>query len=529
MTLSNGDAWRSKPHRFWFTACAICLSLYLSYVLFLAQSPVFTGALATALSLAWFMLFAALLFAGMLLACRRLAKRAPKPAPVRQKLELATLLPALAIPLVIFACGLLRCYPGGMSTDANTQWLQVQSGQFSNWHPVFHTLLMWLGTRLHNSYPLLVAEQLALLSLALAYLVGTLRSWGAKRWVLLLIEGILVASPLVGNTAMHMWKDNAMTIGALLLLAQTTNAYLSRGEWLEKPRNVVALGLTLAFTTLVRHNAFLLTVPLLLTLMLCYRSRWKRTLIAAAVMIGCAAFVLGPVYSWVGVTYPDNTFEESVGVPLTILGDVRVKNPDALTDEARAYLDRMATDEEWRTIYQPGNYNSIKFVDWEHRRLRVIDVDKADYFRMVADTVKADPRDALLAVNEVTDLVWGVTENEANVSSVSASQVGDYRYLGTRVNELGKSLMRVFDVPMGVQPIRWYVGNIGVSFALMLLVAVYALYRNGVRALTLCVPPLLYNLGTMCMLCGNDARFFQYSLLWCTFALVPLLRSPDAK
>ena len=53
-----------------------------------------------------------------------------------------------------------------------------------------------------------------------------------------------------------------------------------------------------------------------------------------------------------------------------------------------------------------------------------------------------------------------------------------------------------------------------------------ALRRNGTRALMICLPTLLYNLGTMCVLCGPDARFFSFSPLWCTFALFALWRDP---
>ena len=53
-----------------------------------------------------------------------------------------------------------------------------------------------------------------------------------------------------------------------------------------------------------------------------------------------------------------------------------------------------------------------------------------------------------------------------------------------------------------------------------------ALRRNGVRALLLCVPTLLYNLGTMCVLCGPDARFFAFSPLLSTLTLFVLARDP---
>ena len=67
---------------------------------------------------------------------------------------------------------------------------------------------------------------------------------------------------------MYLWKDNAMTIGVTLLLAQAVNVCFSRGQWLKRLPNAVAFGLALAFTTMVRHNAVLFTLPLLLAALL---------------------------------------------------------------------------------------------------------------------------------------------------------------------------------------------------------------------------------------------------------------------
>ncbi len=521
-TFDRDTRWQSGAHRALYYACAACLSLYLSYALFLAQSPVFESALETALSLVWFALIAAALFGALLWLCRRAPGRAGSAERGRLDARLFALAGGLA--LVALGCGLARCWPGGFSTDAAKQWAQVQSGEYNNWHPVFHTLLMRLGTLARNSYPFLVLQQIVALSLALGYLIATLAAWGAKRWALIAAELVIVSSSLFGNAAMHVWKDDALTLGALVLCAQTANIWRSRGAWLSRPRNAVALGLALAFTTLVRHNGFLFTVPLIAALALAYRPLFKRALIAAGTMVAVIALVLGPVYQWVGVTYPDNMFEESVGVPMTVLCDARVKNPDALSPDARAFLDEMAADEEWATLYRAGNYNSIKFADWETRRLTVAGVDRARFWRMVADTAAADPRTAFEAVNAVTDLVWGLSGNKATVSLRGTDHIGEYYAADTPLTRAGSALMTALDVPAGFAPIAWYTRNIGVSFAWMLAWALRRLYRHGPAALALCLPTLLYNLGTMCLLCGNDARFFQYSLALCT--LMPLLPGP---
>ena len=96
------------------------------------------------------------------------------------------------------------------------------------------------------------------------------------------------------------------------------------------------------------------------------------------------------------------------------------------------------------------------------------------------------------------------------------------------MNRVGKAIKAVLTAPFKVFPFRWYYGNIGVSFLLMLVAALWALRQNGTGALTPVLPVLLYNLGTMAVLCGKDARFFAFSPLVCTFLLFVLLRKlPD--
>ena len=84
---------------------------------------------------------------------------------------------------------------------------------------------------------------------------------------------------------------------------------------LRRPRNAVAFGLTLAAATLLRHNAILWTLPLLVCALLCFP--WGRR--GAALAAGAAALALvlvrGPLYGALDVIYPDNTTEESVGIP----------------------------------------------------------------------------------------------------------------------------------------------------------------------------------------------------------------------
>ena len=148
-------------------------------------------------------------------------------------------------------------------------------------------------------------------------------------WLALTAHTLVCASLPVRNTLMFLGKDSAMTTAVLVLTAQTINLLHTRGAWLRRPRNAVAFGLALAAATLLRHNAILWTLPLLVCALLRHSRRGRR---GAALAAGAAALALvlvrGPLYGALDVIYPDNTTEESVGIPMTILWDIRMQAPE---------------------------------------------------------------------------------------------------------------------------------------------------------------------------------------------------------
>ncbi|MDD3214156.1 MAG: hypothetical protein PHY64_10800 [Eubacteriales bacterium] len=517
--------WRSRPHRVFFRLCAVCLSLYLAYAAYLSRSALFVSTAETAAALLWFAAIAVGFYGALIWFAEHTPWKREARAE-RGRLDARVFLAAAGVSLVILGVFLAAANPGGVSVDSAVQWTQALTNRYSNWHPVFHTLLLRLCVLIVPSYTFALAVQGLLFSFAVGYLLATLHAWGAKTLPLLLAEAALVAAPILGNTLMYLWKDNAMTIGVTVLTAQAVNLYFSRGAWLKKWGNALAFGLALAFTTLVRHNALLFTVPLLVTALLTCRGQRRGALVSAGALVVSLALVWGPLYAALDVTYPNNTLEEAIGLPMTIVCDVRAENPDALDAETRAFTDQMADETGW-DHYKLHSYNSIKF---GATRGLIAHTTLAGVLRMAASAAKADPVTAFAAVNGVTDLVWGLAdEGAANVAVRNSGNLPDVPKYDGRINHIGTAVKALITAPLSLNVTEWISGNIGVSFAAMLVFALRALRRNGTAALLLCVPTLLYNLGTMCVLCGDDARFFSFSPLLCILSLFALSRDVNTE
>lgn len=513
--------WRSRAHRAWFRLCEVCLSLYIGYVTYLSQSSLFAGQTVQAL------LLYALVCAGVFFALdwltARLCGRGFSGQP-RERMDGRVFLLAMGIALVVFGCAFAACYPGGVNYDISNQWRQAHSGEYNNWHPVFHTLLIKGLTLLCDRYPFCLLVQIVLFSALLARLTATLHKRGAPAWLALAVHTVTALSLPVRNTLMYLGKDSAMTLGILALSADAIELLYTRGAWLQKPTRAVRMGLLLAYVTLLRVNALLWTLPFLLCVFFAFRPVRKRAALAACVMAGALALIQGPLYGALNIVYPQNTVEESVGLPMTILGDIRQKEPDKLDAETTAFLAKLATDEAWTGTYILHNYNSMKFT---FPREYIKETPLTDILRMSARAAAKAPRTAFEAVNGVTDLVWDITgQNEGYPSVRNSGDIESEPYGGTKRNALGQTALNAFDWVMGFTPLRWLTCNIGVQLLALLLATLWALRRHGSAVLLLALPTLLYDLGTMLLLCGNDARFFHFSMTVSLASILALLFLP---
>ena len=528
-SLCRDMPWQSPAHRVTFLVCAACLSLYLAYALFLAHSAIFVGWWETIYSLLWFGAYAAAIFVLFCCAGRRLsaAQWANRSARAeRGKASPAFWAISMGITLVLAGISFAAIYPGAVTYDVYNQWMQLKTGWFNTWHPVPHTLLLGLGSLVSGgSYSAVVVLQILAFGAALAYLLDSLRQWGVSKWLLIAMQVVIVQTPLVSSVLMSAGKDNAMTLGVMVLCAQSMHLYFSGGAWVRKPRNAIAFGLALAFVTLVRHNGFFYTVPLLVCAFLVCAAGRKRIALSAAVMAAACLLTSGLIHTALYVVQPEQMLGESIGIPMTVLFDIRAENPEVLDDETHEFLQSLIEDEAFEKKYVKTQYNSIKF-EWPLEEISHQPPEKL--LGMALRTAISNPRSAFQSINGVTDLVWDVCGNQEGVERAGNSgDLSEYPHQNTRVNQWGRALQGLLSAPFDFVGLQWLCRNIGVQMALLLLCTLWALYRNGTRSLLFAVPMLGYNLATMLLLCGNDARFFQFTMVVSLPGMCALFWKPD--
>jgi hypothetical protein len=417
----------------------------------------------------------------------------------------------------VLLLALLASFPGGADVDTKNQWAQVHNLDFNDWHPVIHTLLIWLVTRVVDHYAFVVFVQIAVFSFGVGYLIATLESWGFSRKICLAAGLFIILNPNTMNIMMYPYKDLALTVLLTYTTVMVVNIYLSGGMWFSKSINAVLFALVTALASIVRHNGFFFTAPLYLILVLLYAKKTKKVFAVAGMAALFIFLVKIPLYNALDVTKPNNTYIESVGIPMTILGDVIVKKPKALLPEAKEFLNAMASDEEWREKYRPGPgdyYNSIK---WEFNASKLVQtVPPKTLLKWTLQACLNAKYEAFHAVCGVTGIVWKIGTYSIIRPPVSGNN------MFTKILHFCFTGYTALCSILPVIPLFFM--DIGLQMLLLLCAGIVSLSKNGAKVLPLVVPSVMYNLGTMLLLCGNDKRFFHFNVV-ITLPLVLVLLS----
>lgn len=420
------------------------------------------------------------------------------------------------------AMGILGMYyyaffPGAFSPDSNGQLSQVLSGSYSDWHPLLHTLLFFtVPMKVFQAEEMIVFLQLVYFSAGLAYLTATVRKYGCPRSVCALGVCFVLFSPVTGNILMYPWKDCGLAIFAMAAVAHYINIILSRGEWLRKKRNVLACGLFLGFTTLMRHNAVLFTFSMMAALL---ANGWKeyrrRALLAAAVCIITVAAVKGPLYHIYRIEKPGGRVLESTGMCMTMMGNVVKNCPELLDEEIRDFLYEVSPKEVWQKANILGGYNGVK---WNKETNNQV-IEEAGAGKILEYTFRsfwAAKRVSLQAFFRVTGMVWKLDGDLDWGIGASADTEKTEIVINAEWQSKVRTSLTNWKNLMGKSILRFPMNYLGWADLALTALALTALGRRKSPAVILHAAPLLcYNFGTALLLTGFDWRFF-----YLTFPLI---------
>ncbi len=323
-----------------------------------------------------------------------------KPAPTRRFYWLLYALPMIAV----WSLFLLIFFPGAMSVDSVVQWGQAMTGQYTDHHPAFHTLFIWLLSRLWESPAVVALSQIIGLSLGAAWGINVLERNGLSRRTAWIVSLAFALSYPNASMSVTLWKDIPYAVAFLVFSLYLFQITAGNGDWLKSWKHAVMLGLVGAIIPLLRHNGLPVVLIILPLLGILYRRAIRQVVLALVVFAGVYLMVIGPLYNAVGVEKHSSNFLYG-----TLLGHINahVKAGTPLLEDEIRYLESagIAPFEDW-------SYNCCNILstmqgvqNWE-----ALDQDPIKLINLFLRTLQENPRVNLKHLACLDEVVFRVSE-----------------------------------------------------------------------------------------------------------------------
>ena len=244
---------------------------------------------------------------------------------------------------------LLAYYPGVMSGDSFTQWTQMETFKFNDWHPVFSTLYNWAATRIWYTPAAVALLNSLFFSLVFASTTVYLKSLGIDRRIIYLLIAVVVLNPVNGIMAVTIWKDIPYTISILWLTLLTMKVFYSDGLWMGTVMNKTHFVCSLVFSALLRHNGIIPVILVLAALFIFYRKHWRNVIIVAFAALSVIILIKGPVYSALNVE--PGSYVQSLVNPIMQVGGI-ISGNGKMTENEIKVMTRILPLEKWKEGYK---------------------------------------------------------------------------------------------------------------------------------------------------------------------------------
>ena len=292
----------------------------------------------------------------------------------------------LITAVVIFICYLpvfLAVYPGFFVYDAQDEYLQVVTRNFSTHHPLLHVLLLGgviqLVYKLTDSYNLGIACYTLLQMMVMAGIFGwcveRLKQRGMKRFGRIMLTLYFGLCPVLVMFSLCSAKDGLFTGMLLIMVLLLQELCGSPESFFQKKHAVILFAAASLGMMLLRHNgfyAFLVFIPVLAF----YLKRYTKKLLIS--MLGIVAAYLVINASLTSLLHADSSeHQEMLTVPISQLARVYSNEKDALPEEEKQilyqYLSRDAL-----ARYNPKVTDGVK-IDFNNE---AFSTEKAGFFKL---------------------------------------------------------------------------------------------------------------------------------------------------
>lgn len=458
--------------------------------------------------------------------------------PIVGRIDVAVLIALVSI--TVLSVYLSIFYPGLVSWDFYVQWFQATGRiPYSDWHPLFYTLLVTAVSFGGISPVLVSAAQILTFSLLLVMTLKRLERYGVPFWPIIFLACFQIVHPLNGMYMVSLWKDIAYALSLWWYTLLVIDIACTGGEILKRNRFFLALLLAVLFVSLIRHNGIVPAFGTGIVLFILFRQARLHILGVYTLSLLLIVLFKTVFFQMLAVDVAEKNVLKA-HLPVQHIGFLLNEN-GRFSGSEREYLATLANLETWRRKFDVSSCMPLIF-GRDQEGIHYLNGDKLkndeEYLKFRRVWSGLVLRNPLLIIRyhlQASEGLWKINsdkwvfvipDEDLNAEHLlTGYQPGSPR-LYQRVSVMGKRMVKLIQN----RDYGWLVHRAPVYFwGLLLSVAVALVYRSKrVVYFPATLPLLLQSVTLIAFPLVQDTRFF-YPIILITPCLLVFLFADNPK
>ena len=420
--------------------------------------------------------------------------------------------------IVVMSVALYVYYPVNFTIDLNTQFNQTITNNYSDWHPLIHTLLFYkLPTLIISSKLSCSIFQMILLSIILLYFCNTLSKYGLSKKKITIVLSLFILNSGFDLMAISPIKDTAFSYCIFLMTIFLMNIYITNGEWINKKTNFWLFLVASFGVAFFRHNGIATFLVTIICMIFIYKKIRKKSIYIFLIIVSLRFIFIPAIYKANNINKTQGTLSEMVCILLNQISYIYNNNGN-ISDNQIKELKKYQDLNDLKKYYNAYNYCLYKFnTDYYGWQSYAINSNKKQFLTLWKDIVKNNKMMALKSYLYSTYCIWhiGLDNNNNNTDLYYIASIGNNNDLNFQET--------YFNYKHNLNSFPFSILNITICSSLFLLLGslLYSFTRTK-KKWHVIVPyiPVFSNIFLIFLLLpGRDTRFL-YSNILCAFPLI---------
>ena len=418
--------------------------------------------------------------------------------------------------LAVYLCFLwLDAYPGVLSYDSFNEIEQIFTGNYTNHHPFYYTMVirfwLWLGMALFQDINAAVALysgfSVLMMSLSFAYVVETIFQITQKRKIAIAVWLFYMLAPYHIRFSYTMWKD--VFFGAAVMLFAASFVRLQRHIGQHEKWDMAVLAVSGLLICLFRSNGFIAFVLSVAVFAVLLGRKNKKLLLVFITTVAVAYVLKYPVLS--ALQIPQTRMVNSLSVPVQQIARV-IEEERPLTAEQTELLGRVVDISRVKDTYKSWIADPMRGLVFETGDTAYLESHKAEYLKLYIQLGLQNPQQYIAAWVDQTKGYWnGGYGYPKCANSVDVNTLGIYQTTrSTPVSAVLYNWVALWEYSPLLQPLQ----SIGLAVWLIWLASYIGFVKRDKTAFFVAVP-FLAVIATLMMATPVYAEFRYSYAVFC--------------